>query len=112
MAASIEEVGFELGGSMGVALFGSLMTIAYAAALPPPGATLPAIVRDSLDEALRVADALPGADAMVLRDAGRSAFGTAYRAVLTGVGLLWFATGVFILLRGSRRYRKPENRHP
>ncbi len=30
MAASIEEVGFELGGALGVAVFGSIMTLAYA----------------------------------------------------------------------------------
>jgi MFS transporter, DHA2 family, multidrug resistance protein len=97
MAASIEEVGFELGGSLGVALFGSLMTIAYAAALSiPGGAVLPATVRDSLDEALRVADTLVPADAETLREAARNAFIRAVRIVLAGVAALWLATGALI----------------
>jgi DHA2 family multidrug resistance protein-like MFS transporter len=102
MAASIEEVGFELGGSLGVAIFGSLMTIAYASTLtlPETGAPLPSIVRDSLDEALRVADGLPAAAADALRDHARSAFGNALRAVLAGVGLLWLVTGILIAARG------------
>jgi DHA2 family multidrug resistance protein-like MFS transporter len=102
MAASIEEVGFELGGSLGVALFGSLMTIAYASTLPETGAALPAIVRDSLDEALRVADGLPAAAADALRQDARTAFGNALRAVLGGVGLLWLVTGIMIAARGRR----------
>ena len=36
MAASIEEVGFELGNSLGVAVFGSVMTAAYAMSLVLP----------------------------------------------------------------------------
>ena len=45
MAASIEEVGFELGNSLGVAVFGSVMTIAYSMslALPDSMTTLPGV---------------------------------------------------------------------
>jgi DHA2 family multidrug resistance protein-like MFS transporter len=110
MAASIEEVGFELGGSLGVALFGSLMTIAYAAALvaPDSAAALPAIVRDSLDEALRVADSMPAADAAALSEAAREAFTVSLRTVLWGIGLLWMATGIFIIAAGRfTRQRLP-----
>ena len=68
MAASIEEVGFELGNSLGVAVFGSVMTLAYSWTLALPDAPVPdalqAVVRDSLDEALRIADSLPAATAM------------------------------------------------
>src|SRR5690606_29930661 len=102
MAASIEEVGFELGGSLGVALFGSLMTIAYAAspALPEvPG--LPPQIRDSLDEAMRVADGLAGDAAESLRAAARSALPQAMRVAMAGVCQLWFATG--LLVAGTRR---------
>ncbi len=99
MAASIEEVGFELGGSLGVALFGSVMTIAYAAALllPAAAAPLPAQVRDSLDEAMRIADALPAPLATPLREAARAALAQAMQVVMAGVGLLWFATGLLVL---------------
>lgn len=99
MAASIEEVGFELGGSLGVALFGSLMTVAYATLLVVPGATpdLPPQVRDSLDEAMRVAALLPADAATALQDAARSALAGAMQVVMACVGVLWFLTGLYIL---------------
>jgi len=105
MAASIEEVGFELGGSLGVAVFGSLMTIAYAAALMPAESSvaLPSIVRDSLDEALRVADSISATNGAGLRTAAREAFTVALRTVLLGIGLLWMATGIGIALAGRPR---------
>ena len=102
MAASIEEVGFELGNSLGVAVFGSLMTIAYSLALAPPeiSLALPGVVRDSLDEALRVAEGLAPEQAEALRTAARAAFGTALQATLLGVAALWLATAAWI--RGAR----------
>jgi DHA2 family multidrug resistance protein-like MFS transporter len=103
MAASIEEVGFELGNSLGVAVFGSVMTVAYTWTLTVPmaleGAALPAAVRDSLDEALRVADGMPNETGDVLRAAARGAFSRALQATLLGVALLWIATAAFILAR-------------
>jgi MFS transporter, DHA2 family, multidrug resistance protein len=103
MAASIEEVGFELGNSLGVAVFGSVMTAAYAMslALPESAAALPEVVRDSLDEALLVAESLDLESAAALRDAGRAAFTDALRAVLVGISALWLGTGAVIV--GSRR---------
>lgn len=104
MAASIEEVGFELGNSLGVAVFGSVMTLAYSLTLVlPEGAALPATVRDSLDEALRAADTLAPEDAAALREAGRHAFTHALQAVLAGVGLLWMGTGLLVWRTSSRR---------
>lgn len=104
MAASIEEVGFELGNSLGVAVFGSVMTAAYAMTLLLPESTeaMPATVRDSLDEALLVADSLGGDTATALRAAGRAAFTDALRAVLIGIGLLWLVVGVAIGRRSRR----------
>jgi len=104
MAASIEEVGFELGNSLGVAVFGSVMTAAYAMSLvlPETGGVLPAAVRDSLDEALLAAQMLPVETAAALRDAGRAAFTDALRAVLVGIGVLWLLTGAVIAQRGRR----------
>jgi len=104
MAASIEEVGFELGNSLGVAVFGSVMTVAYAMSLvlPDSAAQLPATVRDSFDEALQLAATLPPQAAAELRAAGRTAFATALPAVLTGIGLLWLATA-WLISRPLRR---------
>jgi DHA2 family multidrug resistance protein-like MFS transporter len=104
MAASIEEVGFELGNSLGVAVFGSVMTAAYGMTLvlPEAAGVLPDIVMDSLDEALLFADSLAPEAAGALRDAGRAAFSEALRAVLICIGLLWLATGALIARPGKR----------
>lgn len=97
MAASIEEVGFELGGALGVAVFGSIMTFAYASTLQPLIANaVPATALDSLDEALRIASLLPDGEGAFLRDAGAESFTVALRAVLLCVALLWLCTGLAI----------------
>jgi MFS transporter, DHA2 family, multidrug resistance protein len=103
MAASIEEVGFELGGALGVAVFGSIMTLAYATALQPLlTAAVPVAVLDSLDEALRVAGSLPAGEGAFLRDAGAQSFTAALRAVLLCVALLWLCTGLAIAARRKK----------
>ncbi|MBF3094572.1 MFS transporter, partial [Pseudomonas aeruginosa] len=58
MAAAIEDVSYELGGVIGVTLLGSLMSFVYGMSLRLPSAELPARVRDSLDDALLVAEGL------------------------------------------------------
>src|SRR5690606_29289126 len=59
MAASIEEVAYELGGAMGVTIFGSIMSVIYTMKLALPAEfTLPDIVRASLDQAHLVAEQL------------------------------------------------------
>jgi MFS transporter, DHA2 family, multidrug resistance protein len=109
MAASIEEVGFEMGNSLGVAVFGSLMTLGYAWTLVvPEGAIVPGNVRDSFDEALRAAAALSPQLGAQLQNAGSTAFGHALQAVLIGVGLLWIATGIAIMANSPR----PDRRSP
>jgi DHA2 family multidrug resistance protein-like MFS transporter len=79
------------------------MTAAYAMSLvlPETAVALPASVRDSLDEALLVADSLD-TGAAALRDAGREAFTAALRAVLIGIGVLWMGTGLLIGWSGRR----------
>lgn len=82
MAASVEEVSYELGGALGIALLGSILTAAYGFSLNLPGdLQLPAQVYDSLDEALMVADHLGGATAELLREQARLAFDRAFVVV-------------------------------
>ncbi len=104
MAAAIEEVSFELGGTLGVAVFGSLMTIAYAYTLNLPAALqgLPAVVHESIDDALRVMADLSPAQAAVLRDLADNAFTHALVAVLWGTALVW-AGMALCLWRASGR---------
>src|SRR5215472_4142671 len=60
MAASLEEVSFELGGAIGITVLGGLLAGVYSAILVlPKGLALPPSVREGIDQALRVAEGLP-----------------------------------------------------
>ena len=84
MAASVEEVSYELGGALGVTVMGSLLSAVYAHSLALPGTAtlLPSTVRDSLDEALLAAESLPGEAASHLVQAASTAFNHGFAAVL------------------------------
>lgn len=82
MAAAIEDVSYELGGVIGVTLLGSLMSFVYGMSLRLPSAELPARVRDSLDDALLVAEGLAPEVASRLVELARQAFDQAFVAVL------------------------------
>lgn len=100
MAASIEEVSYELGGSLGVALMGSLMTASYAAALYLPEAqNFSPVVFDSLDEALLVAASLPPATANALVTAAHAAFAHAFVVVAGSIGGLLLLAALVVGLR-------------
>ena len=97
MAASIEEVSYELGGAMGVTLFGSLMTAIYTAfMILPEGFGLTDKVRDSLDAALIFAETLPADQAQQLREFGFAAFDQAFVWVLFTASILIFTTALLI----------------
>ncbi len=101
-AASIEEVSYELGGATGVTIFGSLMTAIYTAfMLVPDGVAVPDTVRDSLDEALLIAEDLPLEQAEKLRALGFAAFDQAFMWVIATAALLIFATA-FLIYRMNR----------
>jgi DHA2 family multidrug resistance protein-like MFS transporter len=75
MAASVEEVSFELGNALGVTIFGSILSAFYTASLIlPAGSSIPSVVRDSLDEALLAAQSMPEADAYTLTTLASQAF--------------------------------------
>ncbi|PND30242.1 MFS transporter [Achromobacter pulmonis] len=102
MAASIEEVSYELGGALGVTLMGSILSGVYAHALDVP-AGLPAdAARDSLDQALIVAEHVPADLGAALAALARGAFDTGYAAVLATATLLLLATAAFVLLNRRR----------
>ncbi|ARU05331.1 MFS transporter [Comamonas serinivorans] len=86
MAASVEEVSYELGGALGVTVMGSLLSAVYTRtlALPPtlPALPVPVSVHDSLDDALRAAEQLPDAAALALTQAASTAFDHGFAAVL------------------------------
>ncbi|MFC3607253.1 MFS transporter [Stutzerimonas tarimensis] len=103
MAASIEEVSYELGGALGIAVLGSLMSAVYAAAfVSSEGMAVSDLARDSLDGALIAAEALPDALAAPLVSLARSAFDSAFVMVMTVVFALLSAAAAGIALTTRR----------
>lgn len=103
MAASLEEVSYELGGAMGVTIFGSIMSVIYTSKLIlPEHIAAPASVHDSLDEARLAAEQLPAEQAGQLLSLASQAFEHAYVGVVVGVTILLFATAVMVYLVNRR----------
>ncbi|MDM9561812.1 MFS transporter [Bordetella petrii] len=108
MAASVEEMSYEVGAVLGVALMGSLATAAYGTALVlPEGLAVPAAVRDSLDEALAAAAAAAPEPAALLAALARRAFDHAFVAVLVATALLLLATAWALGRTGSGPQGQP-----
>ncbi|MGZ9706155.1 MFS transporter [Pseudomonas sp. GNP013] len=104
MAASIEEVSFELGGAAGVTLAGSLLSAIYAWSTSltiPPRLGLNPSTFESLDDALLVAATLPSDDAALLTGLARAAFDAGFIAVLAVLTVLLLVAA--LLVRFSRR---------
>jgi len=108
MAASVEEVSYELGGAMGVTFMGSLMSVVYAASLTLPGSLsgIAPMAYDSLDEALVLAQTLvpdmpDAAHQLVLL--ARSAFDQAFVAVLLASATLLTGVALVVMRLSPRR---------
>ncbi|MGG1637450.1 MFS transporter [Paenibacillus sp. NRS-1760] len=103
MAASIEEVAYEVGGASGIAIIGSISGLVYTLAMNiPEGLQVPANVKDSLDEALLVADGLPVQASEALKAAGRLAFDQSFFVILLGLSVFFAITSLVILWIGNR----------
>jgi DHA2 family multidrug resistance protein-like MFS transporter len=63
---------------------------------------VPAIVKDSLDEALLVAEGLPPQAAEALKEAGRTAFDHSFIIILAGVTVFLAAASLIVRLAGGR----------
>ena len=87
MAASIEDVSYELGGVLGVTLLGGLMTAVLQPQRRCRRSCRSAIWPDSIDEALRLAAGL-AADRAQLTQLARLAFDRAFITVLIAAALL------------------------
>ncbi|MEQ3553454.1 MFS transporter [Pseudonocardia nematodicida] len=100
MAASVEEVSYEIGSLSAVALLGSMLTFVYAASVRLP-AGAPEAARESIADALGVADGDPA-----LIGAVNAAFDTAYLVamivlvVILAIGAL--VTGLLLRAYGRR----------
>jgi DHA2 family multidrug resistance protein-like MFS transporter len=108
-AAGVSETAAELGGALGIAIFGSIGVAIYRAGIGegiPPGVSpeAAAIARDTLGGAIEVAGRLPGQVGVALVDAAREAFiaGLHVAAAVSVVGTMALATFVVLMLRHVR----------
>lgn len=101
MAAAVEEVSYELGGALGIAVLGSLMSFAYTLNMPDlPG--IAAQAHDSLDEALMIAATLPDSAAHELAQSARGAFDRAFVWVAVAAILTTAALSGYLVTRARR----------
>jgi len=95
MAASVEEVSYELGGAIGVAAIGGALSGLYSSAMDAV-AGAPAAARDSIDGALRAAGQMSPDMAATLLSEARLAFDNSFYAVLGMAAALVLATAVLV----------------
>lgn len=95
MAASAEEVSYELGGALGIAILGSLMAGIYSATLSWAGNGA-ALATDSLDGALALAATLPDDQAQRLLFLAKGAFDRATGAVALTAGLVLLGAALWV----------------
>lgn len=109
MAASIEEVSYELGGVLGIALLGSVLSASYTAALAiPEGLAVPASASDGIDAALLAAETLPAPVASQLVALAHAAFDHAFFSVMGVAVLIVIAAACAVAFLGWRaRPRTP-----
>ena len=114
MAASLEEVSYELGAAFGIALLGSLMTAVYTSAFQLPAAlTVPAAhAADSIDAALMVARGLPAGDAGLLIQAAGAAFDQAAQLVFWTAAVLVLVCLVWVLIADRRQSQVNSDQQP
>lgn len=106
MAASVEEVSYELGGALGVALLGSLMTAIYTRMLVlPDSIAIGPQAHDSLDEALILAEALPPDAAAQVAALARNAFDDAFTGVVLVAVLMQIAVALVIWWQARKTQR-------
>lgn len=106
MAASIEEVSFELGGAIGVAVLGSILAGIYSAQMQVSSEVeLPPQIYDGLDQALAASSSMASPLAESIRFAARNAFDSGFMSVMIlSIGLLLMTSfGVWLATRQVRK---------
>jgi len=103
MAASIEEVSYELGGVLGIALLGSVLSSTYTATLAIPDTlAVPASARDGIDGALLAAETLPTQAGTQLVALAHTAFDQAFFAVMAVAVAIVVAAACSVAVLGWR----------
>ncbi len=113
MAASLEGVTYEVAGTLGVAVLGSLLSTFYALNLVlPAGVSLVDGVHDSLDQALIAAETLSPDVARQLIDAARRAFGQSTSIVIAIAAALQLAAALYIAIDLPAKGLRPARNKP
>lgn len=108
-AASVSETGVQLGGALGIAVFGLLSTVVYRNTMTAEAASVPTAAQESLAGAETTADALPAGEAEGLLDLATSSFASAMGTVAFIIGGVTFAAAI---LTGVLLRRVPVNHSP
>ena len=101
-AGAFESMGYELGGGIGITLFGILVNSVYGSSLDRTAAATGGI-DGSIGEAMAMAEKIGGAQGEAIATAARSAFSDAHSIVLaiTAALIACLALAVFRALRGA-----------
>lgn len=97
-AAGVSETAFELGGALGIALIGSVVTLVYSGFAAPAGipGSLVKAARESIGGAAEAAGTLPPAQGQALLEAAGTAFTNGLRAAGLAGGLVIVVAAVLI----------------
>lgn len=103
MAASAEEISYELGGGLGIAILGSLMSVVYSRTLVVPGQVAdPVLLRDGIDSALAAAGELPAPLGKEVATNARLAFDNAVFSVMTATMVILVVVAFIVFLNFRR----------
>ncbi|MDR3468220.1 MAG: MFS transporter [Xanthobacteraceae bacterium] len=112
MAASVAEVSFELGGTIGISIFGSMLAGVYTHFIVlPDGRAVPDAVRDSIDEALIVAERLPADAAAVVVSLARHAFDQAFVTVISVATIVLLCAALLVWRAANRSASREARKH-
>jgi len=108
MAASIEEVSYEMGGALGIAILGSVLTGTYTSAMVVPAHLMTSIdARDSIDAALLAVESMPRPLGEQLLQLAHSAFDQAFGTVILVAVCIVVAAIVSVMLLDRRGQHAP-----
>ena len=96
-AASVEEVSFELGGAMGVTIFGSALAAIYTHAFEGDG-----VAAEGIDQAMRQAQSLTGPASDALQRAAAAAFNLSFMSVLAAATAIVLAGAALVAWMATR----------
>ncbi|WP_342651072.1 MFS transporter [Pseudomonas sp. REB1044] len=104
MAASAEEISYELGGGLGIAVLGTLMSIVYSSTVVVPEQIAEsAQIRDGIDRALAASQKLPPALAEQLTHNAQLAFEQAVHWVMIGAILILIVSASVVWMNFRRQ---------